>query len=446
MTQDHNTDSNTTTNTNKTDLDARQFTVSDPSEERLRAYRAELRAGIKNASDELANLNREMLRQRDLLQAALAIEHTKKDQISDEQRLLNDIEEQNRQAMLQYMTAKQQIDNLMREYNTRLEHIKHLRTEQEKDAAAIDSQKQHIQSLLNDWQQQNFYLQKQQHLEQKIEQDIAAGTADINSLPPLAELTPKKPETTDTPDTDSTGNSTKKTSVRSTTPHANAGFWDNKKHTALDPEKLRRDATDENASNKDASDKNTSDAIPADKPAEKPHSRLKTILSYAICMLLSFLLAVAIRTWVITPTHIAGTSMLPNLTADDRIVLSPLPYIFGEPERGDIVVFPAPDIPVEDSIYYVKRVIALPGEHIQILRGTVYINDEKLEEPYLDDPYTEGTIDTIVPDGHVFVMGDNRDVSHDSRDLGVSCVPIVDIRGKALWRIYPFDSFGSLYK
>ncbi len=441
MTQDHNTDSNI--NTNKNDLDARQFTVSDPSEEQLRTYRAELRAGIRNASDELANLNREMLRQRDLLQAALAIEHTKKDQISDEQRLLNEIEEQNRQAMLQYMTAKQQIDTLMREYNTRLEHIKHLRTEQEKDAAAIDSQKQHIQSLLNDWQQQNFYLQKQQHLEQKIEQDIAAGTADISSLPPLADLAPKKPEPTDTPDT-----ATKKTSVRSTTPHANAGFWDSKKHTALDPEKLRMDAA---TANKNAANKNTADTTKTDAdshkiPNKKPHSRLKTLLSYAICLLLSFLLAVAIRTWVITPTHIAGTSMLPNLTADDRVVLSPLPYIFGEPERGDIVVFPAPDIPVEDSIYYVKRVIALPGEHIQILRGNVFINDEKLEEPYLDDPYTEGTIDTIVPDGHVFVMGDNRDVSHDSRDLGVSCVPIVDIRGKALWRIYPFDSFGSLYK
>ena len=100
-----------------------------------------------------------------------------------------------------------------------------------------------------------------------------------------------------------------------------------------------------------------------------------------------------------------------------------------------------------DKISYIKRVIGLPGEHVQIKDGKVYINGEELEEKYLsDEVVTEAEggqfIDIIVPEDTVFTMGDNRSHSSDSRRFG--CIPYEKIEGKVVFRFWPFSSFGTI--
>ena len=142
------------------------------------------------------------------------------------------------------------------------------------------------------------------------------------------------------------------------------------------------------------------------------------------------------------PTIVSGTSMLPTLQPYDKLLTTPLPYWLDEPARGDIVVFQPPN--EAEGVFYVKRVIGLPGENVRIEDGMIFINDVLLHEPYLDNMQTEGYINTQVPVGKIFVLGDNRTVSHDSRDSDVGCIAYEDICGQAVWRIYPFESFGSI--
>lgn len=166
------------------------------------------------------------------------------------------------------------------------------------------------------------------------------------------------------------------------------------------------------------------------------------IWSYFKIILIALLLAFVIRAYVIDITQVDGTSMYPTLEHEDNIVTAKIAYILGEPQRGDIVVFDAPDSPGED---YIKRIIALPNEEVIIENGAIYIDGERLKEPYLDGVYTDGEIRTVVQDGCYFVMGDNRAVSHDSRVESVGCITIDAIHGKAILRLFPFSSFGGLY-
>jgi signal peptidase I len=175
---------------------------------------------------------------------------------------------------------------------------------------------------------------------------------------------------------------------------------------------------------------------------KRKSSPLRTLFSYVVCILLAVVLAFAIRTWVLVPTQVSGSSMEPTLESEDRLLTSPLPYLLGEPQRGDIVVFQAPN--EAEGVYYVKRVIAVAGDHIVIEDGKVYLNDRQIVETYLSEDFTGGYIDTVIPSGYVFVMGDNRTVSHDSRDNDVSAISIEEIRGKAIWRITPFENFGAI--
>ncbi len=406
------------TNHESAKLNQQEFTVDTGRQTGLDAYHRELIQNIAASAERVSTLNRELQRQQTLLQAAMTLEITKNNDLAAEQQDLNRLEEQSRKALLEYISAKQHIDRIMQDYNHQLEKVKLLRSQQDNDSAALAEQKQHIRSLMHEWQQQNFFLQKQQHLNQEVESRIAAGsTQDVTGLPPLQELQPPQP---------------KPAQPTAKTPHANAGFWDSKQHTSLNLDKLKQEPPGETPTEATAT-------------PDKRKSIGSIILSYAVCIALAIAVAFAIRTWVVVPTHVSGSSMQPTLHSDDKILTSPLPYIFGEPKRGDIIVFPAPDTAEEESIYYVKRVIALPGDHLQIIDGSVYINDELLQEDYLTDPYTGGYIDTLVPEDSLFVMGDNRQVSHDSRDANVSFISIDDIRGQALWRIYPLEDIGSLY-
>ena len=126
-----------------------------------------------------------------------------------------------------------------------------------------------------------------------------------------------------------------------------------------------------------------------------------------------------------------------------RVIGSRLSYIKDDPERGDIVIFRYPD---NEKLYYVKRVIGLPGETVEVIDGKVYINgsDTSLDEPYLPEPMEGSYGPYEVPEGCYFMMGDNRNNSSDSRTDIVGNIKREDIIGKAWLRIWPLSDFGVL--
>lgn len=176
---------------------------------------------------------------------------------------------------------------------------------------------------------------------------------------------------------------------------------------------------------------------------EEPKKKKAVIWAYVKVLLVALLLAFVIRAYVFDITKVEGLSMYPTLADNDNLITSKITYLLSEPERGDIIVFDAPDTAGED---YVKRVIGLPNEEITIERGMVYINGKLLDEPYLDGVYTEGDINMVIPDGFYFVMGDNREISRDSRISDVGVISIDQIHGKVVLRLFPFNRFGSVYQ
>lgn len=170
----------------------------------------------------------------------------------------------------------------------------------------------------------------------------------------------------------------------------------------------------------------------------------KEIFEWLRSIALAVVIAIIIKAFLFNTTYVLGYSMYPTLHEKDRLFTNKIVYMFGEPQRGDIVVLKAPDDPDKD---YIKRVIGIEGDLVEIKGGKVYVNGEALEEEYLHgEPYTYGNVKTEVPKGHVFVLGDNRNkgASKDSRYLGT--IPIKLIKGKASFRYFPFDDrFGSLY-
>jgi signal peptidase I len=161
-------------------------------------------------------------------------------------------------------------------------------------------------------------------------------------------------------------------------------------------------------------------------------SALRRVLSTIRLLIICLAVFLAART-VVPTVAIEGESMSPTLHTGGRVVLNGI-YRFGTPHRGDIVVF-HPPFPAESP--YIKRVIALPGETIQIRDGTVFINDEPLREDYLLATATlcRAHCSLTVPEDAVFVMGDNRSNSSDSRDFGP--IMIDSILGEALFSLWP---------
>ncbi len=372
--------------------------------EELTSYRLELAKLAAASQTEVQALSREIKRQQNVLAAAAGMARHTEDQIKTEQAGLNELEAASRRAMRELALAKDQCDRAMAAYNEKLEEVKNLHDRLDEEQTELLRQQEQAKSVLTRWQQQNFFHQKQQAVLAQI------AAEDTDKLPELSDLKPKEQPA---------GGGT-----ASGRPHANADFWNKEQHATL---KLRPAADDEE----------DEEAAEAQKP-----STAKTIFSYLMCIAAAALLALVIRTWVLLPTEVSGTSMQPTLEPHDRLLTSPLPYLWGEPQRGDIIVFHPPH--ESGDALFVKRVIGLPGEHVLIENGEIFIDDKKLDEPYLPDDYTAGYVDTVVPERTVFVLGDNRNVSHDSRDSDVACIGYDEIQGEALWRIYPFESFGRV--
>ena len=150
-------------------------------------------------------------------------------------------------------------------------------------------------------------------------------------------------------------------------------------------------------------------------------------------VVLAFVLFVIINA-LTARVRVDGPSMEPSFFHNNRVIVSKISYMLGDIQRGDVIVFPAPPNPNED---YIKRVIGLPGDEVMVMNGTVYVNGETLTEPYISAPPISNMHPTTVPEGQVFVMGDNRNVSSDSRSWGP--LQIDDIIGKAVFVYWPFE-------
>lgn len=154
------------------------------------------------------------------------------------------------------------------------------------------------------------------------------------------------------------------------------------------------------------------------------------------------LVAAFIVFFVVQPVKVEGTSMLPRLHDGERIFINKFVYQFQSVQRGDIVVFWYPKDPNKS---FIKRVIGIPGDEVQLLGGKLRINGKEVPEPYLSKDYTTIASPShtwVVEPHHYFVMGDNRDASNDSRSWGL--VPEKYIYGKAIYRYWPFEEAGPL--
>jgi signal peptidase I len=158
-------------------------------------------------------------------------------------------------------------------------------------------------------------------------------------------------------------------------------------------------------------------------------------------LVISLAISAFIIIFLYQPVKVEGTSMMPSLEDQERIFVNKFVYRLEPIERGDIVVFRYPRDP---SKSYIKRVIAMAGDHVRIDGGQVYVNDEALDEDYVPPAYTDARSypDTIVPPHCYFVLGDHRSMSNDSRDFG----PVNQsyIYGKAVFGYWPMDKLGRV--
>ena len=191
-------------------------------------------------------------------------------------------------------------------------------------------------------------------------------------------------------------------------------------------------------------EENISENEPEKKPTrlQKIKSALIELIVYAAIIVVCVMV---VPRYVIQRTIVDGTSMESTLQDEDNLLVDKLSYRFSDPKRFDIIVFYPYGRENED--YYIKRVIGLPGETIQIVGNTIYIDGKVLKENYGKDPMTESGIASEplkLGKDEYFVLGDNREVSEDSRDEEVGPVSRDKIEGKAVLRIYPFNKFGTI--
>lgn len=178
-----------------------------------------------------------------------------------------------------------------------------------------------------------------------------------------------------------------------------------------------------------------------DEGKKKSNEALEWIRS----IIAAIVIALVIKTFVFNTTYVLGNSMYPTLHERDRLFALKVPLYFNGPNRGDIIVLEAPDSPEKD---YIKRVVGISGDTVEIEDGEVYLNGEVLEEDYLEgNPYTYIYNDSIwvVQEGDVFVLGDNREegASKDSRYFGT--ISLDAVKGITDFRYYPIDDrFGKI--
>lgn len=170
---------------------------------------------------------------------------------------------------------------------------------------------------------------------------------------------------------------------------------------------------------------------------EKNDGLKKEIFSWLRTIVLTIVITLLFCQFVARPSRVDGRSMENTFYNNDMVILWELNY---KPQRGDVIVCNSKN-PLNENL--IKRVIALPGDRITVRNGTVTVNGEQLDEPYVKEAVWSGyNVQMTVPEGKIFLMGDNRNNSADSRMIGP--VDASAIIGKAVFRFFPFDRFGSV--
>ena len=184
----------------------------------------------------------------------------------------------------------------------------------------------------------------------------------------------------------------------------------------------------------------------AEGPAGKSTSKARGAIEWVLVIVGALGAALLIKTFLFQAFFIPSASMEPTLHIGDRVLVNKLSYKFGDVERGDLVVFKRPDIAAESQAVVrdlIKRVIGLPGETIEARDGAIYINGQRLDEDYLPaGTISENLPSQVVPAGKIWVMGDNRTNSRDSRVLGP--IDIDTVHGRAFVRIWPLGDLQLL--
>lgn len=175
---------------------------------------------------------------------------------------------------------------------------------------------------------------------------------------------------------------------------------------------------------------------------KRPEAAWKaTVKDWVVSLLIALVLAFGIRTFIVEPYLVEGTSMNPTLQSHERLLVNKGVYYFTNPVKDDIIVFKYPRDPRRD---FIKRVIAVPGDTIEIREGEIYLNGQMLKENYILEKARGNLPKLIVPPKHVFVLGDNRNNSEDSRFRDVGFVPYDNIKGKGMIVFWPFEVFRKL--
>ncbi len=211
----------------------------------------------------------------------------------------------------------------------------------------------------------------------------------------------------------------------------NAGASDN----------IGENKAEESADNKmEKSTENITDISTENKKVKKKINWKKEIISWVILIAVAYLMAKVITEFVIIKAEIPSGSMKNTIMKDDLIVGNRLAYLFGEPERGDIIIFKLPD---DETQTYIKRCIGLPGETLNVIDGKVYIDDstEPLDEPYIREEMIGSFGPYEIPEDCYFMMGDNRNSSEDARYWDIKYVNRSQIVAKAWFRYSPTWDF-----
>jgi signal peptidase I len=172
----------------------------------------------------------------------------------------------------------------------------------------------------------------------------------------------------------------------------------------------------------------------------KRRNALRTVIEIVALVVAAFIVAMLVQAFLFKPFTIHQVSMQPTLSDGDRILLNRLAYHFGDPSRGDVVAF---DSPVDESEDLVKRVVAVAGDKVAVRSGVLYVNEVAQDEPYLNEsPFSGDFKEILVHEDEVFVMGDNRNHSGDSRLFGP--IDVGSIIGKAFAIYWPIGHSGGL--
>lgn len=168
---------------------------------------------------------------------------------------------------------------------------------------------------------------------------------------------------------------------------------------------------------------------------------LPKVVMWSKALLLGLFVGCLLQNFIFERTIIVGRSMLPTLQHDEQLIINKAVYFLRKPQRGEVVVL---RYLAEPGYEIIKRVIATEGDKVAIRSGIVYLNDQPLQEAYTMEPTMDDFPQATVPEGTVFVLGDNRNHSDDSRCSIISFIPYRNIIGEAVLRLYPLNRFGHI--